>query len=161
KDLTGFGGEHVGMRAWWWAELWLRAEEIGDVFVLRAHLLNDRAFERLLELRLACGFRLWLIGARALQSSQRDLLNESAASELNVRAFLTRWRPVAAACNQARDEHGDSFPAVPVVSFLTFRAACQRLLGPLDFDQVDTVFCNTLRAALGWLHEQQRTLQTV
>jgi hypothetical protein len=161
KDLTGFGAEHVGMRAWRWAELWLRAEEIGDVFVLRAHLLNERALERLLALQRACGFQLWLIGVRAPQYSQRDLLKGPAASEVDVRAFLIRWRPVAAACTQTGSEHVDSFPAVPAMSFLTFRAACRRLLAPPEFDQVDAVFCNTLRAALDWLHERQRTLQTV
>jgi hypothetical protein len=158
KDLTSFGAEHVGMRGWWWAELWLRAEEIGDVFVLRTHLLNERARERLFQLQLACGFRLWLIGARALQP---DLLKRWEPCEVNAAAFVARWQHAASTCGQPGNTHADSFPSVPEVTFLTFRAACRRVLARAEFDRVDAVFSDTVRAALGWLREQQPRLQAV
>jgi transcriptional regulator with XRE-family HTH domain len=160
KDLTSFGAEHVGMRGWWWAELWMRAEEIGDVFVLRAHLLNQRALARLLELQLACGFQLWLNAARPPLCAQQELLNKSAACDVAVSAFVARWRPSAEVSNQTGDEV-DSLPAVPLTSFLTFRAACRRLLAPDEFWRADALFCSTLDAALAWLRERQPRLQKV
>jgi hypothetical protein len=159
KDANSVGAVQVGTRAWWWAELWLRAEQLRDVFVLRGHLLNWRTLERLLAVQRACGFRLWLIGARALGPAPRKVLDAAAPVEASVGEFVENWDP--ARCTRSVVKHADAFPSVPMVSFLTFRAACRRLLAPADFAPVDTIFSTTLGSALDWLRAQQQMLQAV
>jgi hypothetical protein len=64
-----------GRYRWRLAGVWLRAEDVGDLFVVRAHLLSGPALARLVAQRQACGHRLWLIVHQATlgRAQQRAL----------------------------------------------------------------------------------------
>jgi hypothetical protein len=130
---------------------------VRDVFVLRSHLLNAQTLESLLLVQHACGFGLWLIASRPLGRAHQKVVHR--AVETSVIGFLEQWE--AATSSRSVVEHVDAFPTVPSVSFLTFRAACRRLLAPADFTRVDSVFSTTLGSALDWLRVRQPILQAV
>ena len=50
---------------------------------------------------------------------------------------------------------------LPTASFLTFRAACRRLLEPADFEHVDRTFSMALEGSLGWLDQHHTALIAV
>jgi hypothetical protein len=156
--------ESVGRRAWPLAQLWLRAEEVQDLYVLRAHLLGTRALGRLVELQRACGLQLWLIVHRpALRATQQRLLDAAGWRGLPLEALRRRWRPAArnTDANHQVEAHPDRFPAVPGADFPVFRAACRRLLDPDSFAQVDRCYCDALRQILKWLAQRHANLRNL
>ena len=68
-------------------EVWLRAEQVRDLVVLRAHQLAGKALAWLLDLAHRAPFRLWLCAPGPLV----DL--DSAAARLTPAVFLQRVRP--------------------------------------------------------------------
>jgi hypothetical protein len=154
--------ESAGRRAWPLVQVWLRAEEVKDLFVLRTHLLGARALGRLVELQRVCGLRLWLVVHRpALRPTQQRLLDAAGWRREPLEAFHRRWRPAARTtdANRQVDAHRDGFPAVPGADFPVFRAACRRLLDPDSFAHVDRYYCDALRETLKWLAERHATLR--
>src|SRR5512144_703158 len=97
KDVAGPHAQQVARSAWRLAEVWLRAEGIQDLFVLRTHELAYRALERLLELQGRCGFRLWLMGARPFAAPPI-----ARTRRLDAAGFARHWRhvPVGARARQ-------------------------------------------------------------
>jgi len=172
--------ERISHRAWPLAEVWLRAEPIRDLFVLRAHLLSPRALGRLVALRQRCGLRLWLIVHRpALRPAQQRTLELDAATwcAIDLPAFSSRWPastdqpdpsgpPGPAATGRAYGDadgaaDGSGFPAVPGADFPVFRATCRRLLDPDSFTEVDRCYCDTMRRLLAWLADHSELLHTM
>jgi hypothetical protein len=137
--------EHLGYHdryPWQLAGVWLRAEDVRDVFVVRTHLLSRRALSRLVTQRQAGGHRLWLIAHQAtLGRAQRRALDLDPGGwrSMTLAAFGDRWSAAsrwAAAGPPARvrstttatghadaDGAGDGaggFPAVPGADFPVF-----------------------------------------
>lgn len=153
--------ETVGRRAWPLAQVWLRAEEVQDLFVLRAHLVGPRALAQLVELQRACGLQLWLVVHRpALRPTHQRLLDAAGWRGEPLEAFCRRWSLAAPNAHADRqiDALPEGFPAVPGADFPVFRAACRRLLDPDSFAQVDRCYCDALRQILKWLAERHATL---
>jgi hypothetical protein len=156
KVVAGPHAHQVARTGWRLAEVWLRAEGIEDLFVLRTHELADRALKWLLELQSRCGFQLWLMGARpfAVPRTARP-------RRLDAAGFVRHWQPTAAAAQARQPDDGTARLPLPTANFLTFRAACRRLLEPADFERVDRVFSVALEASLDWLQQHQATLTAV
>lgn len=163
--------ERVSRRAWPLAEVWLRAEPITDLFVLRAHLLGPRALCRLVALPQRCGLRLWLIVHRpALRPAQQRTLDAAPWCAIDLPAFCSRWPagtdhpdlsgPPVPVGRAHGDADASGFPAVPGADFPVFRAACRRLLDPDSFAEVDRCYCDTMRRLLAWLADQGELLHT-
>jgi hypothetical protein len=155
KEVAGPHAQQVARSGWRLAEVWLRAEGIEHLFVLRAHELTDRALERLLELQRRCAFQLWLLGARpfAVPWAARP-------RRLDAAGFVRHWQREAAGAYARQPDDTPRLP-LPTASFLTFRAACRRLLEPADFERIDRVFGGALEASLDWLQLHQATLTAV
>jgi integrase len=155
--------ERSSTRAWPLAGVWLRAEPIGDLLVLRAHLLTPRALGRLVVLGQHCGVRLWLIVHRpALRAAQRRTLDQTGWQTMGIADLHRRW-PTAVHQPDPPPPTGDDdgFPAVPGADFLVFRAACRRLLDPDSFAQVDRCYRDTMHQLLAWLADRTSLLQTM
>jgi hypothetical protein len=144
--------ERVQSRCWRLAEIWLAAEGIRDLFILRAHILGARQWNALLELATTRRVRLWLVVHRSgLRPTQQATLAETPATTLGAAEFLARWAETSPV-NRPGD--ADEFPQVPADDFPTFRATCRRLLDPASFMRVDTVYRRAFSAAHRWVRAQ-------
>lgn len=65
KRPGGPAVEGVSRRAWELAGLWLRAERVEHLVVLRSHQLPASRWRDLVELTAAAGTRLWLVAHQA------------------------------------------------------------------------------------------------
>ena len=131
---------HLSRRGLELAGLWLRAEQVHDLVVLRADRLPARCWTSLAALAAAAGTRLWLV------------VHQAAASpgQLAVLALVTGrppagprpWR-AALTILPGPGNTDPAFPAVPDVEFPLFRAAARRLLDPAAFAHVDAIYLDT------------------
>jgi hypothetical protein len=153
KRFDAVRAEHVRSQAWELAIVWLRAEAVEHVFILRAHGLTVRALERLRALQVQTGVHLWLVSAcRGVTTAQRQVLSQTDCETMHRDAFLQRWRRVAQASRpRPLSSPPGTFPAVPGVDFPVFRAMCRRLLDPVGFAVVDRTFATALADTLRWL----------
>lgn len=143
KRPGGLVAEGVSRRGWELAGLWLRAEQVRHLVVLRAHLLAPSRWRELAELTAAAGTRLWLVVHQGgLGTGHRAALEETGAGLAPVRP----WR-VALSLLPTPPAPPHALPEVPDVEFPLFRTAAQRLLDPAGFARVDAVYRITLLAA--------------
>ena len=157
KRPGGLAAEGLLRRGWALAGLWLRAERIRHLVMLRAHLLPAEQWRDLTELGAAADAVLWLVSHRVgLDPPHRSVL-----AEHGVMARGQPWRDALAALKpgpgEATQNDARPFPAVPDVDFPTFRAAAHRLLDPDAFARVDAVY----RAVLTDARSEAHTLQVL
>ncbi|GAA2547498.1 hypothetical protein [Pseudonocardia hydrocarbonoxydans] len=132
KRPGGPAAEGVSRRAWELAGLWLRAEQVRHLVVLRAQLLPTPRWRELAGLTAAAGTRLWLV----TNEPGRDIGERGRP-----------WRVALALLPTPRTTVDGGFPEVPDVEFPLFRAAARRLLDPAGFARVDDVYRTTLAQA--------------
>jgi hypothetical protein len=147
KRPGGLVAEGVSRRGWELAGLWLRAERIEHLVVLRAHRLPPARWRELAALTAAAGTRLWLVAHQGgLGTGHRAALDDTGTG----RGGLAPGRPWRVALSllptPAKTVLG-MFPEVPDVEFPLFRTAARRLLDPAGFARVDAVYRPTLLAA--------------
>jgi hypothetical protein len=164
KRFDAVRTEHAVRRSWQLATTWMLAEQISDLFVLRADRLSARRWQELLELARRCRLRLWLIVHRPdLRPSHHRALAATACQPLTLEQFIARWgtaadpeerlhaRPDDQASAPSTTSAAQPFPEVPGDDFPLFRAACRRLLDQLSFQLVDDVYQHSYDAADSWL----------
>jgi hypothetical protein len=164
KRFDAVRSEHAVRRGWQLTTIWMQAEQITDLFVLRADRLAARRWQELLDLAQRCCLRLWLINHRpALRPGHRRVLAAGSFQALELAQFTARWQPALDAegtSDHTRSDGGFAeaeqaspapFPEVPGDDFPLFRAACRRLLDEASFDQVDLLYQHCHAAASGWL----------
>lgn len=139
KRPGGPTAEGISRRAWELAGLWLRAEQVRHLVVLRAQLLPTTRWRELAELTAAAGTRLWLVtNEPGHDTGERGL----------------PWRVALSLLPTPPTAVTGSFPEVPDVEFPLFRTAARRLLDPAGFARVDEVYRTTLAqahdVACGW-----------
>ncbi|MDN5918703.1 MAG: hypothetical protein L0I76_27015 [Pseudonocardia sp.] len=141
KRPGGPGAEGVSRRAWELAGLWLRAEQVRHLVVLRAQLLPTPRWRELAELTAAAGTRLWLVTTEP-------------GHDVGERG--RPWRVALSLLPTPPTTVTGAFPEVPDVEFPLFRTAARRLLDPTGFARVDEVYRTTLAqtrdVARGWTH---------
>ncbi|MBW0093821.1 hypothetical protein I4I73_04800 [Pseudonocardia sp. KRD-184] len=139
KRPSGPAAEGVSRRAWELAGLWLRAEQVRHLVVLRAQLLPTTRWRELAELTAAAGTRLWLV----TNEPGRDTAERGRP-----------WRVALSLLPTPATAVTGKFPEVPDVEFPLFRTAARRLLDPAGFARVDEVYRTTLAqahdVARGW-----------
>ena len=136
--------EHLSRRGRELAGLWLRAEQVHDLVVLRADRLPARCWTSLAALAAAAGTRLWLVVHQAAAAPGQ--LAALAPPAGRPPAGPRPWR-AALAILPGPGNTGPAFPAVPDVEFPLFRAAAQRLLDPAAFAYVDAIYLDTYARA--------------
>lgn len=132
KRPGGPAAEGVSRRAWELAGLWLRAEQVRHLVVLRAQLLPTPRWRELAELTASAGTRLWLV----TNEPGRDIGERGRP-----------WRVALSLLPAPRTTVDGGFPEVPDVEFPLFRTAARRLLDPAGFARVDDVYRTTLAQA--------------
>ena len=137
KRFDTLAFERVGKRAWELVEVWMRAEGVRHLFVLRAHLLDARRWHELIGLARAGGMETWfVVGGKAPERVEKHLA-ATAFRHWHRASFEARWRK--------REPHADCSPedvelgTLPADDFFTFRSACRRLLDPVSFERVDAI----------------------
>jgi hypothetical protein len=147
KFPGALAAEHLSRRGHQLAGLWLRAEQVQDLVVLRADRLPARCWTTLAALTADAGTRLWLVVHRAAAApGQLAALAPAAGRPPPV---LRPWRAALAFLPDPGPDNsgGPAFPAVPDVEFPLFRAAARRLLDPAAFAYVDAVYLDTYARA--------------
>lgn len=130
--------EYLSRRGWELAALWLAAEQVRHLIVLRADRLPAGCWS---ELAAAAGVRVWLLTAK-ITPGQRAALEACATAGP---AAHGPWRAALADLPAAGGSRtgGSGFPAVPDAEFPLFRATAARLLDPAAFAQVDALYRDT------------------
>lgn len=141
--------ERLRMRAWELAIIWLRAEDIKHLVILRAHLLGPQRWSDLIELSTQTDIKVWLVvhGPRP-RVPDRSVLAQCATPvprwtwEIG-RDDLEAYRELSAPhqLDQA------SFPLVPDVDFPLFRSAARKILTQKEFEVFDQAYCAAFDAA--------------
>ena len=170
KRFDALRVESAVRRSWPLTTIWMRAEQVTDLFVLRADRLAARRWQELLELARCCGLRLWLINHRPdLRPSHHRLLAAITYQALDLERFTAQWQAALGSGGESDRPTSDAsalepgsatttpFPEVPGDDFPLFRAACHRLLDQPSFQQVDQLYQHYHDAADSWLgiHLQQ------
>ena len=148
KRFDALRFERQRPRAWPLVELWMAAEEVRHLFVLRAHLLHPDRWRELTALGYRRGINIWLIGP-PLSRRRGAPQGRRRPHRWTAEAFAAHW------ANTKTDEpDGDdstTFPEVPAEDFPTFRAACRRLLDNAGFEQVDHAYRQSMDDTDVWL----------
>jgi hypothetical protein len=145
KRPGGPAAEGIRGRAWELARLWLRAEQVRHLVVLRAHLLPTPRWRELAELTAAAGTRLWLVAHHAGRDpDHRADLGEIRDGDVGPGR---PWRVALSLLPTPATVVNGEFPEVPDVEFPLFRTTARRLLDPAGFAHVDTVYRTTLAQA--------------
>lgn len=153
---------------WPLVEVWLAAEQVRHVFVLRAHLLDDDALERLLTACEAARAAPWLIVAAPAPPAEmmtvldQVLLNPWGDSDLRsrIRTFEQTAADEGTPPKRRRVEEPRPWPLLPDDEFWSFRLTCDELLSDADFDRVDAEMLVGRMIALEWIERrasQQRS----
>jgi len=142
KFPGALAAEHLSRRGRELAGLWLRAEQVQHLVVLRADRLPARCWTSLAALAAAAGTRLWLVVHQAAAAPGQ--LAALAPPAGRPQAGPRPWR-AALAILPGPGNTGPAFPAVPDVEFPLFRAAARRLLDPAAFAHV----ANTSHSSTG------------
>ncbi len=149
KRFDALGFERVRHRAWQLVDLWMAAEQVAHLFVLRAHLLHPNRWRDLVALGRRRGIDVWLVGA-SLDAARRRSLEPTEPHRWSPDGFAEHWGPASTA--QYRDSnHETPFPDVPAEDFPTFRAACRHLLDAGSFERVDSVYRQCMDDTDEWL----------
>jgi hypothetical protein len=157
KRFDALQAEHIRAQAWHLAAVWLRAEAVEHLFVLRAHVLKVAALERLWLLQQMTGVRLWLVSSCGeLTPAQRQVFGDAPLETLSSDESVRVWRRAARACRVAHvGPPATAYPLVPTADFPIFRAVCRRFLDPASFAIVDGTFARALAETLAWLSSQR------
>ncbi|CAA9278313.1 MAG: hypothetical protein AVDCRST_MAG76-3825 [uncultured Acidimicrobiales bacterium] len=123
KRFDALRFERQRPQAWPLVELWMAAEEIRNLFVLRAHLLHPDRRRELTALGHRHGINIWLIGAPTSQARPAPQLRRR-RHRWTADAFTAHWADTTTA-EQSNSSNTTSFPEVPAEDFPTFRAACR------------------------------------
>jgi len=147
KFPGALAAEHLSRRGGELAGLWLRAEQVQDLVVLRADRLPARCWTSLAALTADAGTRLWLVVHRAATAPGQ--LAALAPPAGRPPAVLRPWQAALAFLPGPGPGNGGDpvFPTVPDVEFPLFRAAARRLLDPAAFASVDAVYLDTYARA--------------
>lgn len=139
------------------AGLWLAAERIRRLYVLRAHLLDRAAVQQILSIADASGIDTWLVAASSQPTHAiSGAIAAAVSDDIDVRDFpelkLKRGpRPPVAA--PARP-----WPPVPEAEFWFFRAQSRSLLSDDDFTRIDAELLTGQLAAQEWIESHSGTL---
>jgi len=134
KHFDAVGRERQTGHGWDLARLWLRAERIGQLVVCDSERLSPELLGALADLASDAGSHLWLIARSPLPAGCRPALRPSQA--WRPEDLLDRLPVVEMADGPAMDRD----LVLPRDNFLTFRAACKRLLAARQFSVVDAVY---------------------
>lgn len=151
---------------WPLVKVWLAAERIRHVFVLRAHLLADDALEQLLAACDAASAAPWLIVAAPAPPNEmiavleRVLFNPWGESDLQscIRSFHQTVNEEGVPPLARREQPPQPWPLLPDNEFWSFRLACDAMLGETDFARVDAEMFVGRMIALEWI--QRRALNS-
>jgi len=152
--------------AWSLAAIWLDAEHVRDVFVLRAHLLDEQATLQLLAACDTAHALPWLIiaGTEAppalMELLDQVLLNpfHEPGIASRVRSFEQTAGEEGAPRPRPRARRDRPWPPLPDDEFWSFRASCADLLDDEDFRRLDAEMFTGRMIALEWI--ERRTEQT-
>lgn len=152
KRFDALRFERARKRAWHLVDVWIEAERIHHLFVLRAHLLARPLCEMLVDLAHRCRFELWLVSGPSTRRPQLvDHLQLRRWSQVH---FLARWETTTRADRMGISARG--FPELPADDFLTFRSTCRRLLESGEFQRVDAVYYAAMVETAAWLKPHTR-----
>lgn len=143
KRFDALAFERARTRAWELVEIWMAAERVRHLFVLRGHLLAAGRWRELLELARRGGIEAWFVFPGRLPAGVESLLATMSCRRWDPCSFAAHWSDVAR--DSAAEDEEAEFPEVPAEEFYTFRAACRRLLTPANFERVDRTFCESVR----------------
>jgi hypothetical protein len=146
--LPGAAAMHGrGGRAWDLAGLWLAAERVTQLVVLRADRLPPARWADLAALAATAGTRLWLTAHGGVATHEHQ--HAVAAVNGGRAPTVLLWRAGLATRPRAEDggDEAGRYPAVPDVEFPRFRATARRLLPEAGFARVDTVYRDTFARA--------------
>ncbi len=150
---------------WPLVEVWLAAERIRHVFVLRAHLLADDALERLLAACDTARAVPWLIVAvptppdEMMTLLDRVLANPWGESDLQscIRSFQQTVHEEGGPPPARPAQRPRPWPLLPDDEFWSFRLACDDLLSEADFERVDAEMLVGRMTALEWIQHRAPT----
>ncbi len=137
KRFDALSFERVGGRAWELAQVWMDAEGVRHLFVLRAHSLDARRWRDLIELATGGGTQLWFVVHPAVPERVEALAAGTGARRWDAHSFAARWLKEVEGVDAQPAEV--KLPTVPAADFVTFRSACRRLLDAEGFEWVDRV----------------------
>ena len=150
KRFDALRFERVQTRAWDLVDIWIEAEQVRHLFVLRAHLQSARAWGELVSLGQRGGVEIWMVCAADRASRDRPVQEPQLWSPA---AFAAHW--LSDRDNDSGNGDGDGadlgFPEVPTEDFPTFRASCRRLLDRPTFERVDRVYRASMDETTAWL----------
>ncbi|MGI8803155.1 MAG: hypothetical protein ACR2KV_13455 [Solirubrobacteraceae bacterium] len=146
------------------AEIWLHAEQIHDLFVLRAHLLDDETLYELLDTCDQAVVTPWLIIAgdeppAAMMALLKQVLVDPIGGTRDA-TYVRSFKQAAAdeqlqPVRRTPPRHA-TWPELPDDEFWTFRSACDELLGDADFARVDAELLTGRMAGLEWIERRTR-----
>jgi hypothetical protein len=142
KRFDALQCERAGPRAWSLVNVWIAAERVRHLFVLRAHLLGPNRWQELLELGRRRTVEMWFVVHPSVSARIHECLSTTSYRCWDPASFAALWSNSPA--NKDRPITGADFAEVPVEDFVTFRSACRRLLNPATFERVDRVFCESM-----------------
>ena len=147
KRFDALRFERATKQAWQLVDIWFQAEQVRDLFVLRAARLDPALLRSLTDLAIGHGAAVWHIGGPG-GGHRHDV------RRWNKATFRHHWMEVVAVAGST--EEGADFPEVPDDDFLTFRWSCRRLLDSQSFERVDRAFCESMDITGEWLRPRTR-----
>jgi len=149
--------------AWPLVETWLRADQVRDVYLLRAHLLDHDAILRLLQSCYAARTATWLILAGAqpppgLLAFLEDVLYDVGNHGIHSRV-RTFTQTAADETKPPTRDHAQvvgPWPRLPDDEFWTFRSTSDELLSDPDFQRIDAELFTGRMIALEWIERLTR-----
>ena len=142
EDFAGTGRN--AEKGWARAIMWLIAEQVTDLVVLRAGTLAAAQWVRLCEIAAICQIRLWLVVlGRPMTEAQSRVTRDWPFRHIRYDGIpaIGRHKPRSRAAHAAITAR---LPDVPTVDFTMFRALCRRTQTDDDFRRIDDVFRATL-----------------
>ena len=150
KHFDALAREHELRRGWELVCLWARAVRLRHLILCDAERLPAALVSRTAELAAGAGAHLWLVArGPAGQAIVGDLGRASRCSPEELLGRLPVSDSVAAPSI-------DCDIALPADNFLTFRAACRRLLNGAQFAKVDAVYVDAHQSTRDWLRQRRR-----
>lgn len=132
--------------------VWLLANQITDVIVTGAELLDPDHGRQLIQLAHVTGTALWLVGDHVISDSLLEVLEDWPIEPLNQAAFDKRWEPATTHDESERRDPGVCWPQhVPSSDFPVFIAEARRHLNGDDVAVVESAYWScvaTSKAAL-------------
>ena len=135
------------------AAIWLAAEEVTDLVVVRADRLSSAAWTLLLDVSRQVPYLMLslVIHRPDVPERLRATLGDQPRDEVHYQELDAS--PAAPA--PAPPDRGSAFPDVPDTDFPLFVSACQQLLNPHDAARVLTAHGAEHADTRAWLHHQR------